>query len=142
MEGRHHPAHLLTTITLAALIAAVWIVGSAAAAGATEQDTMTLSSWIPAVEEGTITGGSQTVTLINTGQETTSAVTFDTRVHPCDCSVVGRTLSRGTLRNGVWIVTNLAPGETATMSVQYDAPPDRWQSSPFGIPSRAGRFPL
>lgn len=116
-----------------------WTVLSPSIAEASEQDVMVLSSWAPALDAGTIAGGSQTVTMTNQGPATILATTFDTGPRPCDCAVTGLTLSRGTLHRGSWAVTNLDVSETVTMKVHYRLRQADWPSSPTDIPSTAGR---
>jgi len=119
-----------------------WTVAAATDADAADQDVMVLSSWTPAIDAGTIAGGAQTVTITNVGDHTESTVSYGTATRPCNCAVTGLTLSKGTLLRGTWTVTNLKPGETATMSIQYLERQNDLRNSPTGIPSTEGRFQL
>lgn len=130
-------------IVAAALVSVLgWTVAGVSVAHAGDQDVMVLSSWTPAIDAGAIAGGAQTVTVTNVSDHIESMITHETDARPCDCAVTGLTLSRGSLLRGTWTVTNLDPGETATMSVHYLARQGDLRNSPTGIPSTEGLFPL
>ena len=130
-------------IVVAAVVSVLgWTIAAASAADAGDKDVMVLSSWTPGIDAGTISGGTQAVTITNVGDHMPSTATFGTEPRPCDCAITGLTLSSGTLLRGTWRVTNLNPGETETMTVQYLARRSGQQSSLTGIPSTEGLFPL
>jgi len=85
--------------------------------------TMNLSSWEPVVENGVIVGGTQTVTITNITSDTMGDVTFSLASAPCDCIVTESTASNGRVEGDTWIVGELVPGETATLTLSYNEAP-------------------
>ncbi|MFV1998989.1 MAG: hypothetical protein ACC654_01340 [Acidimicrobiia bacterium] len=81
--------------------------------------TMQLSSWTPEFSGGTVTGGTQTVTLTNISGETVSNTSFSLDPVPCDCAIGSYSASLGSLDRFVWLIDSLEPGETASITVQY-----------------------
>jgi len=85
--------------------------------------TMNLSSWVPVVENGAIVGGTQTVTIANITSDTMGDVTFSLASTPCDCIVTESNASDGRVEGDAWIVGELVPGETATLTLSYSEAP-------------------
>ena len=104
----------LSVVAIVAL-AALSVSGVAFAA----PTTMNLSSWEPTVENGTIVGGTRTVTLTNITSQTIDEVTFSLEPAPCDCSATTATPSDGNVADGTWTIDDLDPGETVTLTLSY-----------------------
>jgi hypothetical protein len=95
---------------------------SAAAAGSTPApsvETMQLSSWQSEVVEGSIVGGVQTVTIVNTAGVSAQSVSFTLSAPPCHCSVVAVVATNGNVESGTWTIHDLSAGETATLELSY-----------------------
>jgi hypothetical protein len=103
-----------------ALLMALAVVTASTSAFAGAPDAMTLSSWTPQIEDSAIVSGTQTVTMTNTGDSELAEASFTIVGAPCDCSITNASVSHGSLDGSVWTVSELASGETATMTIQYD----------------------
>ncbi|MCL1597633.1 MAG: hypothetical protein M3094_00505 [Actinomycetia bacterium] len=92
---------------------------SLASAALAAPPTMNLSSWEPVVENGAIVGGTQTVTITNITSNTMGDVTFSLATAPCDCLITESNASNGGVEGDAWVVGQLAPGATATLTLSY-----------------------
>jgi len=118
-------------------VGAVLVISVPAFAAVT---TMQLSSWTPDFSGGTITGGTQTVTLTNATEETLSNVTFSLDPVPCDCAVESYDASRGSLDGLDWTIDRLEPGTSASLTVQYQNTTAVAAGSPATYGTIAGRI--
>ena len=121
---------------LSALAIALLYLSTLSATALAAPPTMNLSSWEPVVENGAIVGGTQTVTITNITSEAMGDVTFSLANPPCDCVVTESAASDGRVEPDAWVIGELGPGATATLTLSYGEP-----SSPaVGVP--AGNPPL
>jgi len=112
---------MVRKLSIVAIVAlSVLSVSAIATAGPA---TMNLSSWEPTLENGTIVGGTQTVTLTNVTSETINDVAYALEPAPCDCAVTAAIPGDGRVTNDAWTVEALSPGETVTLTLEYGEPP-------------------
>jgi hypothetical protein len=83
--------------------------------------TMQLSSWQFEGGNGAITGGTRTVTILNTSATAATGVAFHLESPPCDCTLASASPSDGGLAGKVWVIDGLAVGTTATLDLAYVA---------------------
>lgn len=108
---------------LSALAIVVLYVSALSTAALAGPPTMNLSSWEPVVEDGAIVGGTQTVTVTNITSQTMEDVTFSLVDTPCECNVTQSAASTGQVQDDVWLIGELAPDTTATLTLSYATPP-------------------
>jgi len=82
--------------------------------------TMQLSSWQSEILDGTIVGGTQSVTIVNPTTASINDVTFRLGTPPCECTLTSAFATGGTLEGNVWIIGELAPGATVTLDLVYE----------------------
>jgi hypothetical protein len=80
---------------------------------------MSLSSWQSEAVDGSIVGGTQTVTIVSTSATAQRGITFTLEVPPCDCTLASASTTSGGVINGVWTLAELSAGETASLDVVY-----------------------
>ena len=105
-------------VALAALMVLAFAPGSALAAP--PEDIVMLSSWTPEVDDGDIVGGNQSVTVANVGTERAHGFSYSLDPAPCACSITEVIVGAGWLSAGDWVIPSLAPGESASITLQYD----------------------
>ncbi len=93
---------------------------SDAAPSASDQ-TMQLSSWQSEVLDGTIVGGTQSVTIVNPTTSSVNDVTFRLGTPPCECTLTSTSVTTGAVEGGVWLVDELAPGAAVTLDLVYES---------------------
>jgi hypothetical protein len=92
-------------------------VGAASAA----PSVMSLSSWESTVIDSHIVGGDRTVVVTNITDAPLTGHAVDLGEVPCDCDIAG--VSSGqTITANTWIVPDLAPGDSATLTLRYESP--------------------
>ena len=111
MNGRH-------LVALAALMVLAFVPGSALASP--PEDIVMLSSWTPEIEDGHIVGGSQSVTVANVGAAPTLGFSYSLDPAPCACSITEVIVGEGWLSGRDWAIPSLAPGESASITLEYD----------------------
>lgn len=82
-------------------------------------NTMQLSSWTPEVSNGTITGGTRTVTVANVTDTPVAVSSISIDPAPCDCAIKSYVASQGTLAGFIWTIDRLEPGATAELTIRY-----------------------
>ena len=82
--------------------------------------TMQLSSWQSEILDGTIVGGTQSVTIVNPTTTSIKNVTFRLGTPPCDCTLTSASATGGTLEGSVWTIDELAPDTTVTLDLVYE----------------------
>jgi hypothetical protein len=93
------------------------VVGAASAA----PPAMSLSSWESTVVDGTIVGGTRTVSVTNITDESLIGQNINLETVPCDCEIAE--VSPGqTISGNIWLVPDLGPGDSATVTLRYEAP--------------------
>jgi hypothetical protein len=93
------------------------VVGAASAA----PPAMSLSSWESTVVDGAIVGGTRTVVITNITEDSLIDQSIDLETAPCDCEIADVSLGQ-TISHNTWLVPDLAPGESATVTLRYEAP--------------------
>lgn len=83
--------------------------------------TMQLSSWQSEILDGTIVGGTQSVTIVNPTASSVKNVTFRLGTPPCGCTLTSASTTGGAVEGGVWVVGELAPGTTVTLDLVYES---------------------
>ena len=86
----------------------------------TPLQTMQLSSWQSEILDGTIVGGTQTVTIVNPSASSVNGVSFKLGTPPCDCTLTSASATDGTVGGNAWTVGELAPGATVTLDLVYE----------------------
>ncbi len=81
--------------------------------------TMHLSSWQSEAVDGSIDGGTQTVTIVSTSTTATTGIIFTLEVPPCDCVLVSASTDSGEIVDGTWTLAELSAGSTASLNVVY-----------------------
>ena len=108
-------------VAVAVPLLAVTTAAASETAAQVPPRTMQLSSWQFEGSNGAVTGGTQTVTIVNTAATTTSRVAFHLELPPCDCTLTSASPSHGGLVGDTWVIGDLAVGDTATIRLAYVA---------------------
>lgn len=108
----------LLTVGIIASAMTTALAGAALAAPA----AMTLSSFEPTTTDGVIDGGARTISVTNLDDKTLQRHTIELGQAPCECVVTAVTSGTGVITDGTWLVGDLGPGETATVSFSYGQP--------------------
>ena len=87
----------------------------------TSPQTMQLSSWQFERVDGTIVGGTQSVSIVNPSTSPVGAITFRLGIPPCECTLVATSAGDGAVADDVWTIDTLAGGATATLDLVYEA---------------------
>ncbi len=113
---------LLLALVLPLLsIPAVSASAASDSASTASPQTMQLSSWQSEILNGTIVGGTQSVTIVNPTTSSVNDITFRLGTPPCKCTLTGASTTGGTVEGGVWIIGQLAPGATVTLDLVYES---------------------
>jgi len=80
---------------------------------------MQLSSWQSEILDGTIVGGTQSVTIVNPTTSSINEVMFRLGTPPCECTLTSASATGGTLEFSVWTIDELAPEATVTLDLVY-----------------------
>lgn len=80
---------------------------------------MQLSSWQSEILDGSIVGGTQSVTIVNPTTSSINDVTFRLGTPPCECTLTSASATGGTLEGRVWTIDELAPGATVALDLVY-----------------------
>lgn len=104
-------------LVVGAATAALTVVFAASALAA--PPAMTLSSFEATATDGVIDGGTRSISVTNLGSDTLVAYTVDLGEAPCDCVVDEITGGIGTIEDGVWVLGDLAPGDSAEITFTY-----------------------
>jgi hypothetical protein len=107
------------TFGVGILVAAMMVVAVGAASAAPQ--AMALSSWESTVIDGNIVGGHRTVVVTNVTDAPLIGHTIDLGEAPCDCEIAAAS-SGQTITANTWHVSELAPGDSATLTLQYETP--------------------
>lgn len=104
--------------TLVASVALVVLTASTAVAADTPA---MLSSWQPVFSDQSPVGGHQEMTVINHTNESMDGLVVEIGPAPCDCLTVAVSASHGSMIDGNWFLGTLEAGETALLTVDYEA---------------------
>lgn len=134
-RGRVIAVGLAATLAFTAGTGAVWSseapeLGHSAMSDPTTAAAATpgmVSSFSPVVSDGTIVGGTQAITVVNSSDGAVPVV-LPLEPAPCACALVSATASTGDVRfpggSAEWSIDELAPGGSATIDITWtdDAP--------------------
>lgn len=82
---------------------------------------MHLSSWQSEIVDGTIVGGTQSVTIVNLSTSPIDDIVLRVGTPPCECTLTSASVSGGAVDGDVWTVGELAAGATATLDLVYES---------------------
>jgi hypothetical protein len=103
------------------LVLVLPVLSAATAASHETSEVMQLSSWQSEAVDGTIVGGTQSVTIVNTAATSANGVTFQLEAPPCECTLDSASTASGAVRNGIWVIGELDAGASATLELVYVA---------------------
>ncbi len=115
---------MIKNLLLLALVLPVLPASTASASTAPAQpatQAMHLSSWQSEIVDGTIVGGTQSVTIVNPSASPINDIVFRVGAPPCDCTLTSASVSGGAVVGDVWTVGELAGGATATLDLVYES---------------------
>jgi hypothetical protein len=103
------------------LVLVLPVLSAATAPSHATPETMQLSSWQSEAVDGTIVGGTQSVTIVNTAATSANGLTFRLEAPPCECTLGSISTVSGAVRNGIWVIGELDAGASATLDLVYVA---------------------
>ena len=111
---------MIKILLLLALVMPIPSVSTTTAPAQASPQTMQLSSWQFESFDGTIAGGTQSVTIVNPSAAPAEHIAFPLGIPPCTCTLVGASMTDGVVDESVWTVDTLAAGATVSLELVYE----------------------